>query len=180
MRKDFDVSIIENDDRFDGRVDDRPYSERRINQTRRVQPLNFERYAAEGNHFINEVAVELGTNNRAKAARVTRSVLHALRDRLLPDQAVMFGQALPMALKGVYFDQYDISSTPVKIRTQLGFINFIRSKDRLAEIEDFPLQDDVVDGLQAVFTVLEDHLDPGQIIKIKNMLPESIVDLIGY
>jgi uncharacterized protein (DUF2267 family) len=159
---------------------DYDYRQRHQNQRNRMETMNFERYAQEANHFINEVADELQTDNRHKAARITRAVLQAIRDRLIPDEAVQFGQALPMALKAVYFDQYDISKTPVRIRRQVDFINFIRSKDRLAEIEDFPTQDDVVDGLQAVFTVLENHLDPGHIIKVKNMLPEAIVDMIGY
>jgi uncharacterized protein (DUF2267 family) len=146
----------------------------------RMQSMNFERYAAEANHFINEVAAELGTDNRSKAARITRAVMHALRDRLIPDEAVQFSQGLPMALKSVYFDQYDISKTPVKIRNQNDFLNYIRSKNRLSEMEDFPDQDAVAEGLRAVFAVLEEHLDFGQVNKIKRLLPATIVHLIEY
>jgi uncharacterized protein (DUF2267 family) len=146
----------------------------------RMQSMNFERYAAEANHFINEVADELGTDNRSRAARTTRAVLHALRDRLIPDEAVQFAQGLPMALKSIYFDQYDISRTPVKIRNQNDFLDYIRSKDRMSEMEDFPDQEAVVEGLRAVFTILEEHMDAGQINKIKRLLPAVIVHLIEY
>jgi uncharacterized protein (DUF2267 family) len=174
-------------ERFDRRDDGRSQNAvnyipigRRKPQRRQNQPLNFERYAQEANHFINEVAEELQTKNRAKAARITRAVLHAVRDRLIPDEGVQFGQALPMALKGVYFDQYDISRTPVKIRHPYDFLNYIRSKDSMADLEDFPSPEYTEFALQAVFIVLEKHLDPGHINKVKTLLPDVIVDMIGY
>ena len=37
--------------------------------------MNFEQYAADGNRFINEVALELETDHN-RAARITRAVLH--------------------------------------------------------------------------------------------------------
>lgn len=139
--------------------------------------MNFEEYASEGNHFINQVARELDCS-RNQAARVTRAVLHAIRDRIPPDNAVQFGQGLPMALKGVYFDQYDISRTPVVIRRAEDFILFVRNKNYFAAIQDFPDPESVVEALQAVFRVLEMHLDPGQINQVKRILHGDIVKLI--
>jgi len=146
----------------------------------RQRSMNFEAYASEGNRFINDVAEELQCD-RNTASRITRAVLHALRDRLPADDAVEFAQGLPMALKGIYIDQYDISRTPVIIRTKHDFIDYIRSKDRLAAINDFRSPADVVQALQAVFHVLENHMDPGQVDQVKNLLHSEIVELIdGY
>jgi len=151
-------------------------SGRHHNKSRKhISVLNFQKYAEEGNRFINEICYELNTDNRNKAARILRAVLHALRDRIPPDDAVEFAQGLPMAIKGVYFDQYDISGTPVIIRTKNGFIDFIREKDGYS---DFSSPDEVVLGLQAVFRVLERHMDWGQINQLKNQLNMDIVDLI--
>lgn len=142
--------------------------------------INFEEYAGEGNRFINEVAYELGTG-RDKAARITRAVLHALRDRLPPDDAVQFAQGLPMALKGIFFDQYDISKAPVIIRGRDRFIDFVCSKDRFTAAYDFPDRQSVQEALRAVFFVLENNMDYGQVHQIKNMLNKEIVNLIeGY
>lgn len=144
------------------------------------KPLNFEEYASQGNRIIHEIAEELGTD-RDRAARITRAVLHALRDRLPPDDAIEFAQGLPMALKGVYIDRYDISRTPVTIRSRKGFIEFIYSKAGLSAPVDFPNANAVAEALQTVFFVLERNMSYGQVKQIKNLLNREIVNLIhGY
>lgn len=150
------------------------------NQHRRKskpRSLNFEEYAREGFRFINEVAREIGCD-RDMAARITRAVLHAVRDRIPADDAVQFAQGLPMALKGVFFDQYDISNTPVLIRNVAGFLQYIRSKDTNTAYYDFPYPEDAANGLRAVFRVLERNMDYGQVQQIKNILPADIHDLV--
>lgn len=142
--------------------------------------INFEEYASEGNRFIKEVAYELGID-RNRAARITRAILHAVRDRLPPDDAVQFAQGLPMALKGIFFDQYDISRTPVVIRGRNKFIDFICTKDRLTAAHDFPDREYVAEALRAVFFVLENNMDYGQVQQIKHLLNKEIVNIIeGY
>lgn len=145
---------------------------------RKPRPLNFEAYASQGNQFLHDVARELGTT-RDYAARITRSVLHAVRDRLPPDDAVQFAQGLPMALKGVFFDRYDISKTPVRIRSRRKFIDFVRSKAGLSAPMDFPDPDSVEHALQAVFYVLERHMSYGQVRQIKNALGMEILEMIN-
>jgi uncharacterized protein (DUF2267 family) len=149
-------------------------------QKRKPKAMNFDEYASEGNRIINEVAKELNTD-RNSAARITRAVLHAVRDRLPADDAVEFAQGLPMALKGVFLDQYDISATPVVIRSRKKFIEFVRSKAGAAAEVIFPDHISVAQGLQAVFYVLEKNMSYGQVEQIKRMLNIEIVDLIeGY
>src|SRR5207248_3611709 len=132
-----------------------------------------------GNRFINEVAEELGTSSRNKAARITRAVLHAIRDRLMPDDAVEFAQGLPMAIKGLYFDQYDLSRSPVRIRRREDFINYILAKDKFTDMEDFPdVEADVVHAIQAVWRGLRATMDRGQLNKIKHELASGIVEMI--
>lgn len=145
---------------------------------RRIHSLNFKDYAIEGNRFINDVAHELNCG-RDTAARITRAVLHAVRDRVPADDAVQFAQGLPMALKGVFFDQYDISKTPVIIRSAQGFIEYIREKNRFAAIVDFPYPQNVVRGIQAVFRVLRQHMDHGQVQQIINIMPGEVQNIIN-
>lgn len=142
------------------------------------KPLNFEAYASQGNHFIYEVAKELGTN-RDYAARITRAVLHAVRDRLPPDDAIQFAQGLPMALKGVFIDQYDISITPVLIRNRKKFIDFVRTKAGVSSRVDFPDPESVEEAMRAVFYVLERTMSYGQVHQVKNALNTELVDMIN-
>ncbi|HYG15052.1 MAG TPA: DUF2267 domain-containing protein [Bacteroidia bacterium] len=151
----------------------------RRNRSRRSAAAAFRRYAEESNRFINDVADELGTDDTGMALRVTRAVLHAVRDRITPDDAVQFGQGLPMMLKGIYFDQYDISRTPVVIRSTRRFLEYIQDKNRFAAVSDFRYEDGVIRALQAVFTVLENHMSIGQVDHVLNLLPAEVCELIN-
>jgi uncharacterized protein (DUF2267 family) len=139
--------------------------------------MNFERYAAEGNRFVNEVANELQTD-RAQAARITRAVLHAIRDRLPPGDAIEFAQGLPMVLKGVYFDRYDLSGKPLRIRDKHVFIEFVRRKAGTTMFVDFPGQRSVIQALQAVFYVLKRNMSYGQIHQLRQLLNRELLALM--
>ena len=137
----------------------------------------FEHYAADGNRLVNELALELRCG-RKRAFRIFRTILQALRDRLPPDDAIEFAQGLPMALKGVFIDQYDISKTPVIIRRADDFLNFIYLKAGKRAYIDFPDKDAIRKSLSAVFFILENHMDYGQIFNVKNLLNREIVEMI--
>ena len=139
--------------------------------------LNFEKYAADGNRFIAAVAAQLDCD-RNYAARVTRAVLHAVRDRIPLHDAVQFAQGLPLMIKGVYFDQYDISTVPVHIRRPGDFIDFVRYKNGRSGWRDFPGDKDVEDAIAAVFRVLERTMDYGQVEQIKRTFNEELVYLL--
>jgi uncharacterized protein (DUF2267 family) len=167
-----------------GRIDENRFrtaaaeqAQQRKRGNNRRHAMDFEQYASEGNRFIHEVAYEL-YSDRNKAARVLRAVLHAIRDRLPADDAIQFAQGLPMALKGIFIDQYDISKTPVVIRNPEKFLDFIYQKNGISAQRDFPDRESVVDALQAVFFVLSNHMDYGQVEHIKRMLNKELVMLI--
>jgi uncharacterized protein (DUF2267 family) len=141
---------------------------------KKAHTLNFEKYAAEGNRFIKEVAYEMGVD-RQEAARMTRAILHALRDRLPPIDAVQFAQGLPMALKGIYLDRYDIAKCPVKIRHDWEFLDYIAEKaERSPGPEGRHYRHD---SLVAVIAVLERTMDRQQIRHVARMLNLEIRDL---
>ena len=137
--------------------------------------LEFEKYAHEGNHFVNEVSHCLGCD-RAKAARLTQVVLHALRDRLPVNEAVHIAQGLPMALKGVFIDQYEVSRVPVVLRSKDEFLMFIWNK--LSNPNEFQSSDEIADGFRAVYSVLSEHLSPGQMERLNNSLHSEILELV--
>lgn len=137
--------------------------------------LEFDKYANEGNHFINEVAHQLGSD-RAKAARLTQVVLHALRDTLPVNEAIHVAQGLPMALKGIFVDQYEVSRVPKVHRDKQEFLMFIWNK--LSNPNEFDSTDEIADGFRAVYMVLAQHLSPGQIERLNNSLHSEILDIL--
>lgn len=137
--------------------------------------LEFDKYAHEGNHFINEVAHQLGSD-RGKAARLTQVVLHALRDILPVNEAIHVAQGLPMALKGVFIDQYEVARVPKTHRSREEFLMFIWNK--LSNPNEFENTDEIAEGFRAVYTVLSHHLAPGQLERLNNSLHSGILDIL--
>jgi uncharacterized protein (DUF2267 family) len=142
-----------------------------------MQSLNFDQYKAEANEWLYDVMDELQIDNRDQAGRIFRSVLHALRDRLEPDQAANFASQLPIIWKGIFYDQYNPASTPVRIRHVDDWLDFIREKDLFAEMNDFPTDMHVTTAFSCVIRALERRMDVGIIDKILNALPEEICAL---
>lgn len=110
-------------------------------------------------------------NRRRQAYAGLRAVLHALRDGLTAREAAHFSAQLPLMLKGVFFDQWDPERAPMKMHKE-EFIQHIR-KEFPFDIE-VPIEDFIAD----IFTILEEHMDPGEFEKIKLIVPKDIADLM--
>src|SRR5918999_2423916 len=74
------------------------------------------------NEWLKGVERELGAANRHRAYLALRSTLHALRDELVPDEAVHLAAQLPMLVRGFYYEGWDPSRTPVKDRDREDFL----------------------------------------------------------
>ena len=51
-------------------------------------------------------------SDRHHAYNALRAVLHALRDRLTPEQAVHLGTQLPILVRGVYYEGWRLAAKP--------------------------------------------------------------------
>ena len=80
--------------------------------------------------WLKEIMEELNTDSRRIAYMSLRAVLHTLRDRLLLDEAVDLGAQLPLLIKGIYYDEWKPSITPVKDRHIDEFLAHIKEKYR--------------------------------------------------
>ena len=98
-------------------------------------------------------------------------VLHALRDRLTVDEAADLGAQLPLLIRGLYYEGWDPSSTPVKERHREVFLHHITAAFQ-GDAGIFP------EGIAwAVFKVLERHVSSGEIKDILHVLPREIRSL---
>ena len=64
------------------------------------------------NIWLKTLADELHIEDRHDAYRALRSVLHVLRDRLTPEQAVHLGAQLPLLVRGIFYDGWRIAGKP--------------------------------------------------------------------
>jgi uncharacterized protein (DUF2267 family) len=120
--------------------------------------------------WLDEIIEELGTD-RQTAWRVLGAVLRALRDRLQLGLSAHFSAELPLMVRGTYFDQWRPGSENLKLRTLAEFL--ARVSDGLSGGK--PIGS--LDAACAVFAVLDRHLDPGQIEKVRQGLPPDVRDL---
>ena len=118
--------------------------------------------------WINELDDALGWQNKPRAFRLLRSVLHALRDWLQVNEAVDLAAQLPTLVRGIYYDQWRPSAVPVKER---------RRDDFLARVDrDFKTDpiDNTVEAVTAVFRLLSEKVTAGEISDVRNALPADL------
>jgi uncharacterized protein (DUF2267 family) len=123
------------------------------------------------NLWINEVNAATGWDNKQRAYRLLRSVLHALRDHLNPDETAQFAAQLPVLIRGIFFEGWDPAKTPRRMRTRA---------DLLAEVQKGFAPDPLGDAAQAVaavMTVLRAHVSPGEMADVEGSFTEEIRSL---
>jgi uncharacterized protein (DUF2267 family) len=111
----------------------------------------FDETVQQTNIWLKEVMDALGPD-RKRAYRATRAVLHALRDRLVVDEAAHLGAQLPMLLRGIYYEGWKPSAVPTGERSKDAF--FKKISDELQDIRPINAQT----ATEAVFLTLSKHV----------------------
>ena len=60
---------------------------------------------------------------------VLRAVLHRLRDRLTMEEAVDLGAQLPTMIRGIYYEGWQPSRTPTKVRSRQEFVDDVSARE---------------------------------------------------
>jgi uncharacterized protein (DUF2267 family) len=140
--------------------------------------LDFDQYAAKGNAFVNRVAEKLQVQ-REQAARIVRSVLHALRNRLSLDTSFNLLAQLPIALKGVYVDGWKHTNDYIRLRHPEEFLDEVRRQDRGLAGYDFGNHEKAAKVTEIVFEELFGIISEQEAVKVIQSLPEPLQSWIG-
>lgn len=130
-----------------------------------------EKSEQETNIWLNEIGERLDTADRRKAFNALRATLHAVRDRVGPDNALHLAAQLPLLIKGLFFENWRPSETPTREREKDTF---------LANVDAEVYRGIGVDPEQAVKAVLEvlgEHIDAAEMDKLRRLFPENMRDL---
>lgn len=136
------------------------------------EPAIIERSAEKAHIWLKEVAAQLGDDDRHYAYRALRAVLHTLRDRLTVDVAAKLAAQLPTLIRGVYYEDWDPSKTPMPIHDVDTFLEHVVSEGR------FSGETEASVAVTAVTAVLRAHVTPGEIDDIVAVFPEKLRILV--
>jgi uncharacterized protein (DUF2267 family) len=137
--------------------------------------MDFNKYAAKGNEFLNRLAAKLGNeNDRDHAARILRSTLHVIRDHITVEESIQLLAQLPMILKGVYVDGWSSANMQVKIKTLDDFAAEIIGKDGNAAWRDFSNKEEVLEDVRKVVETLAMYVSYGELEDVFSVLPKEI------
>ena len=121
--------------------------------------------------WLKGVMEEMGWEDRHRAYSVLRAVLHALRDRLIVDEAVNLGAQLPMLIRGFYYEGWRPEGRPSKYRHKEEF--FAQVAKTLPGMEQAELER----AVRAVFKVLSSQVTGGEIAQVRDQLPAEVREL---
>jgi uncharacterized protein (DUF2267 family) len=118
--------------------------------------------------WLAELSEELGWSDSQHSYVALRATLHALRDRLSVDEAADLAAQLPLVVRGIWFEGWNPSAVPLRIRDLDAFLAPIAS----ALIwEPAPDAERVA---RAVFALLSRHVSEGEIEDVVGSLPAEI------
>jgi uncharacterized protein (DUF2267 family) len=138
-----------------------------------AQPRAVSRSVQKANIWINDMAGEMGTDDEDRAYSVMRAYLHALRDRLTIEESAQLAAQLPELIRGIYYEGWDPTSTPVKTRKLPEFV------ERMADETPFNDAEDASRAITAAASVLRRHVTEGEIEDIRSTLPKDLQRVVG-
>ena len=142
--------------------------------------FNFNKYVQDAEHYVNEVAAELqAPDDRSKGGRILRAVLHALRDRMTPQESLQLIAQLPMLVKAIYVDGWQINNEAKGLRHLGDFIEAVREAGGPATRNDLVTDFEAESAIRAVFRVLRKHVSQGEIDDITATLPGELKPLMA-
>jgi uncharacterized protein (DUF2267 family) len=122
------------------------------------------------NVWLDEMMENLPRDKHV-AWHVLGAVLRTIRDRVPVNLAAHLSAQLPLLVRGIYYDQWQPGKGRQNWRTVDEFLS------QVAELLMVTKPVDSADAARAVFRVLNHHVDPNQIEKVRHALPEEVRSL---
>jgi uncharacterized protein (DUF2267 family) len=134
--------------------------------SRHTKASSIDHSAQVASSWVDDVAREFDTLDKAFAYRVLRAWLHCLRDRLTVETSAQFASQLPDLLRGVFYENWE----PNKVPTKFGVDGYIQ---RFAEEAGIATRD-VSPAAATTTAALLHHLPVDLIDKVFERLPTEI------
>ena len=119
--------------------------------------------------WLNAIGGELNWPDHRRQYLALRSVLHALRDDLIVNEAAQLAAQLPLLIRGIYYEGWDPARVPAADRSRANFLGRIE--------RDFARADPNIDPervSQAVLRLLGERVSAGEIDEVRHLLPKDV------
>jgi uncharacterized protein (DUF2267 family) len=125
----------------------------------------------ETNLWLNGLMKQLDSHDRVYAFNLLKATLHALRDRIGPENAVHFSAQLPLLIRGLFFEGWRMSHTPTHERHVAEFL------DHVAAGLDDEHRGNMERAVRAVFAIIWQRVDQGEVAKLMRIFPTELRQL---
>lgn len=133
--------------------------------------VNLKKFTSEFDYWLHAIAVEMGQEDRPDIAfQALRSVLHTIRDRSTPSEVFDLSAQLPLMVRGVFFEGYNLKDKPEKLDAdefletiEMGFFGNTSIDAEVA--------------LRAVLKLLYQKISEGEMEDIYSGMPKDIKEL---
>ncbi len=131
----------------------------------------FDNTVQKSNRWLKEIMEELGWGNRHRAYHALRATLHALRDHLSIEEVVQLAAQLPMLIRGIYYEGWQLNKIKGKERCKKEFLDNV--------LHYFEIDPDIDPEYitRAVFRVLCKRISEGEVEDIISILPKELKEL---
>ncbi len=131
----------------------------------------FDKTLQESNVWLKSLMERLRTDDRDYAYAALKATLHALRDRIGPENAVHLAAQLPMLLRGMFYEGWRLANGATRERHLAGFLEHVS--------RELPkgLYNDPEDIARSVFEVVWERIDSGEVGKLIKILPPELREL---
>ncbi len=123
------------------------------------------------NEWVHQIDEMVSWDDSNRSFRLLRVTLQAIRDMLGVDEAAQLAAQLPLFIRGVYFEGWDPSATPAKLRDKPDFIARIRDAFAGDQLDD-PEQ-----AVGIIFSFLNTRISAGEINDVRQSLRKSLRDI---
>ena len=128
------------------------------------------------NEWLRDIGDLLDDDNRRHAYLALRGTLHAVRDFLPIEESAHLSAQLPMLVRGIYFEGWNPTNTPVKDRSRESFLSCTEhALERALWNEDRHIETE--QAARAVLRVLSDRISAGEVEQARHVLPEAVREL---
>lgn len=141
-------------------------------------PNHFDEYTQKGMEFLRQVAEKLHTpEDTAYADRLTTAIFATIRDLITPEESLHLISSLPMYLKAHYVNGWKIHKDKPRLKTREEFFELLREKYPRTSGRPLGEYQSLRKDVKAVFSVLRNYVNEGELRHLQVQLPQPIADL---